>query len=293
MFVRQRGIIVRIKQISIAMIILLSVSACGGKSFFKTATRQEAMTPESTSTKDTGEPKLAAKQIFDLGERSVAANDYSQGLEYYNEVVRLYPGSEYANQATLKSAWAQYKLGDHDEALDTVQRFIIRYPNSEYLDYAYWLTGLIYFERMPNPQRDQRNTLNAMKYFKLVEENWPDSEYAKDARVKMDILIDQLAAKEMDIGRQYLKKQDYTAAINRFQYVVTEYETSSHTPEALYREVEAYKALGLNDEALRVAQVLGHNYPGSKWYDYAYKVMNDQKVRESRFSNPFRRNKTQ
>lgn len=282
----------RIKQISIAMAMLLTVSACGGREFFKTATRQEAITPENTSTSDTGEPKIAAKQIFDLGEQAVAAKDYSKGLSYYNETIRLYPGTDYANQATLKSAWAQYKLGQHDDALDTISRYTIRYPNSDYLDYAYWLTGLIYFERMPNPQRDQRNTLNAMKYFKMVEENWPDSEYAKDARIKMDILVDQLAAKEMDIGRQYLKNQNYSAAVNRFQYVVSEYETSSQTPEALFRQVEAYKALGLDDEALRIAQVLGHNYPGSKWYDYAYKTINDQKIRELRFSNPFNRKKS-
>ncbi|MFV0431536.1 MAG: outer membrane protein assembly factor BamD [Alphaproteobacteria bacterium] len=281
----------RIRQIIIATIILASLSACGGKNFFSTATKQEAITPENTATKDTGEPVVSAKQIFNLAEAEVAKKDYAKGLKYYNEVIRLYPGSDYATQATLKSAWAQYKMGKHDQALETIQRYTVRYPNSQYLDYAYWLTGLIYFERMPSPQRDQHNTLNAMKYFKTVQENWPNSEYAKDARVKMDILIDQLAAKEMDIGRQYIKKQNYTAAINRFQYVVKEYETSSHTAEALYRQVEAYTALGLKDEATRMAQVLGHNYPNSKWYNYAYKVVNGQKVSESRFRNPFRKNK--
>ncbi len=280
-------------QQTIIIALLTFVSACSKGELFDVGARQEkAITPDNIATNDTGEPKVSAQQAFQLAENAVKQQNYHEALNYYREVERLYPGSSYATDARLKGAWAQYKLGKFSDAIITLEKFIIRHPNNDQLPYAYWLVGLCYYERMPNPQRDQRYTLEAMKYFRTVIDRWPDTEYAKDARVKRDILIDQLAAKEMDIARQYLKKQNYTAAINRFQYVVENFETSSHTPEALYRQVEAYTALGVTDEALRVAQVLGHNYPGSKWYSYAYKIVNGEKVDEKKlFSNPLKKNK--
>ncbi len=268
-------IFVRFQQ-TLMLALFISVSACSKGELFDVG-RQESVAPKNVATEDTGEPKISAQQAFQLAEEAVKKGDYQEALDYYGEVERLFPGSTYATDARIKGAWAQYKLGKFSDAILTLEQFIIRHPDSKQLPYAYWLIGLCYYERMPNPQRDQRYTLDAMKNFGTVIERWPNTEYAKDARVKRDILVDQLAAKEMDIGRQYLKQQKYPAAINRFQYVVEKFDTSSHTPEALYRQVEAYTALGLTGEAKRVAQVLGHNYPGSKWYAYAYKIVNDGK----------------
>ncbi len=255
--------------------LLISVSACSKGELFDVG-RQETVTPKMVATEDTGEPKISAQQTFQLAEEAVKKGNYQEALGYYQEVERLYPGSSYATDARLKGAWAQYKLGKFSDAIMALEQFTIRHPDNKELPYAYWLIGLCYYERMPNPQRDQRYTLEAMKYLGTVMDRWPNTEYAKDARVKRDILVDQLAAKEMDIGRQYLKQQKYTAAINRFQYVVEKFDTSSHTPEALFRQVEAYTALGLTAEAKRAAQVLGHNYPGSKWYSLAYKIVGGQ-----------------
>ncbi len=277
----KRGEFVRFRQTMIITLLAL-VTACSKGELFDVGARQKAMTPDAIATDDTGEPKIGAGQVFQLAEEEVKKQNYSKALDYYGEVERLYPGSSYATDARIKGAWAQYKLGKFSDAITALEQFIIRHPNSDQLPYAYWLVGLCYYERMPNPQRDQRYTLEAMKNFRTVIDRWPHTEYAKDARVKRDILVDQLAAKEMDIGRQYLKKQNYSAAINRFQYVVEKFQTSSHTAEALYRQVEAYSALGVADEAKRVAEVLGHNYPGSQWYSYAYKVVNGQKVEEKK-----------
>lgn len=240
-------------------------------------------------TGDTGEPTLQAAQIYSMAEKAVAGGDYKQAITYYQTIERTYPNSSEASQSRLKIAWAYYKVGDYANAVMELDRYAVRHPDSDQLDYVYWLKGLCYFERMPPPQRDQAYTIKSLENFQTVLTNWPDGQYARDARVKMDILIDQLSAKEMDIGRQYLKKKNYSAALNRFKYVVEKYETSTHVPEALHRQVESYIALGLMDEAVRTAQVLAHNYPNSKWYNYSYKMLNGEKIDQKILRNPFRK----
>lgn len=271
-------------------VIILSACSGGISGLINKANEQSAVEAENLVTQDTGEPKLEDQQIYALAEKSVASGNYEKAISYYRTLERSYPTSKLASQSKLKVAWAQYKAGNFADALTELDRYAVRYPDSDQLDYVYWLKGLCYFERMPPPQKDQAYTIKAMENFSVVTKNWPDGQYAKDAQVKFDILVDQLAAKEMHIGRQYLKKKNYTAALNRFNYVVEKYDTSTHTPEALHRQVEAYLALGLQDDALRTAQVLGHNYPNSKWYGYTYKMINNQPIEQKRFDflkNPF------
>ncbi len=249
----------------------LSLSACIMKDFGNSSS---ALAPTDLSTIDTGEPKTTSAKAFTLAEQALEDGDKKAALSYYDEIVRLYPGSKEAELARLKSAWALYRMNKHDEALIRIDRFITRHPNSSELDYAYWLKGLCYFERIPSVQRDQNLTLKSLEAFSIVVQNYPDSPYAKDSKVKRDFLLDHLAGKEMDIGRQYLKRKNYTSAINRFKYVTEKFDTTSHVPEALHRQVEAYLALGLKDEAVRAAQVLGHNFPGSDWYKRSFKLIN-------------------
>ncbi len=270
----------------------LVLAACSGgiAGIVNKANEQSALDADNIITGDTGEPKLGDKDIYALAEKSVASGNYTKAISYYRTLERTYPTSPYAEQSKLKIAWAQYKDGEFGNALTELERYATRYPDSDQLDYVYWLQGLCYFERMPPPEQDQAYTIKAMENFSIVTKNWPNSQYAKDAKVKFDILVDQLAAKEMHIGRQYIKKKNYTAALNRFNYVVEKYDTSTHTPEALHRQVESYLALGLYDDAVRTAQVLGHNYPNSKWYGYSYKMLNNQPIKQQSLislRNPF------
>jgi outer membrane protein assembly factor BamD len=170
-------------------------------------------------------------------------------------------------------AYAQYQRNAYDEAINACQRFITLHPGHKDAPYAYYLVALSYYEQIIDVKRDQTNTKKALEALEEVSRRFPGSVYAQDAEAKAVLARDHLAGKEMEVGRYYLKKGSYLASINRFKRVVTDYQTTAHTPEALFRLTEGYMALGIKSEAQTAAAVLGHNFPNSQWYQDAYTLL--------------------
>lgn len=202
--------------------------------------------------------------------------DYDEAIELFNEVERQHPYSEWARRSTLMSAFAAYQARRYDDAIGTAQRYISLNPGSDESAYAYHLVATSYFEQIVDVGRDQRTTELAKSSLDELLRRFPTTEYAKDAQLKMDMVDDQLAGKEMEVGRWYMKRAEHLPAINRFRKVVVDYDTTTHAPEALYRLVEAYMSVGLKGEALAAAAVLGYNHPESDWYQDAYKIMDEE-----------------
>jgi outer membrane protein assembly factor BamD len=202
--------------------------------------------------------------------------EYEKASKAFEEVERQHPYSQWATKAQLMSAYSAYQDDRYDEAILALDRFIELHPGNEDIDYAYYLKALAYYEQITDVARDQAMTQNAMEALNTLILRFPDSQYARDATLKRDLTLDHLAGKEMEIGRYYLNRGQVNAAINRFRTVVRDYQTTTHTPEALERLVECYLTLGLKTEAVRVASVLGYNYPGSKWYEDAYKILDPE-----------------
>ncbi len=200
--------------------------------------------------------------------------DYAEAVLGFEEVDRQHPSSEWARRAILMSAYANYAQNKYEEAIAASMRYIQMYQGSEDNSaYAYYLIAICYFEQIVDVGRDQRMTELALASLYEVTQRYPKSVYAKDARLKMDMTRDQLAGKEMEIGRFYLNESQPLAAIGRFKRVIDIYQTTSHVPEALHRLIEAYLTLGIVDEANRIGSVLGYNYPGSEWYEKSYKLL--------------------
>jgi outer membrane protein assembly factor BamD len=214
-----------------------------------------------------------------------AGNLYNEGLAYmnagkltdaiksFNEVDRQHPFSEYARKALIMSAFASYRKRNYDDAIASSNRYLALYPNSPDAAYAQYIIGQSNFGRIPDVTRDQEVTMKAMASMQDIITRYPDSEYADDARQKIIVARDQLAGKDMQIGRYYLERREYIAAINRFKSVVLNYQDTRQVEEALERLTEAYLAMGLAGEAQAAAAVLGHNYPNSKWYQSAYNLL--------------------
>ena len=219
------------------------------------------------------------EQIYREAQNAVSDDNYALAAELFDEVERQHPYSQWATRAQLMAAYAYYQDLEYDEAVIALDRFISLHPGNEDIAYAYYLKALCYYERISDVERDQRMTLLAREALQEVVQRFPDTDYARDARLKLDLTSDQLAGKEMDIGRWYLRQGYYNAAINRFRVVVEYYEQTSHVPEALHRLTEAYLALGLTGEAEANAAVLGYNYPGSVWYLDSYALLVDEGVR--------------
>jgi outer membrane protein assembly factor BamD len=177
------------------------------------------------------------------------------------------------------SAYAAYQDDRYDEAILALDRFIELHPGADDIDYAFYLKALSYYEQISDVARDQALTKYALEALDTLILRFPDSDYTRDAKIKRDLTLDHLAGKEMEIGRYYLNRKQTNAAINRFRTVIKDYQTTTHTPEALHRLVEGYMLLGLKAEAARVAAVLGHNFPGSSWYQDSYAIL-DPELRE-------------
>jgi outer membrane protein assembly factor BamD len=188
----------------------------------------------------------------------------------FEEVERQHPYSEWATRAQLMSAYAFYEANDYDEAVAAAQRFIDLHPGNQDVAYAYYLIGVSHYEQISDVGRDQKMTEQALDAFDELIRRFPNSRYARDAEVKADLARDHLAGKEMEIGRYYLRRGEYVAAINRFNNVIDRYQTTTHVAEALHRLTESYLALGVQQEARRTASVLGYNFPGSDWYRDSY-----------------------
>ena len=201
------------------------------------------------------------------------AGDFVAAARKFDDVDRQYPYSQWATRAQLMAGYAHYRALRYDEAVLALDRFLELHPGDDNVAYATYLRALCYYEQITDVRRDQRMTQLALENLKRVVERFPETKYARDAMLKIDLTQDHLAGKEMEIGRYYLVRKQYQAAINRFQRVVDDYQTTTHVPEALHRLTEAYLALGILPEAQKTAAILGYNYPESRWYKDTYKLM--------------------
>lgn len=210
--------------------------------------------------------------LYADGARELERKRYERAVAYFEEVERQHPYSAWARRAMLMKAFSYYEDNSYDEALSTLDQFIALHPGNKDAVYAYYLKAICHYERIRDVGRDQEFTNNAVTALTEVIRRYPNTEYARDARLKLDLTYDHLAGKEMYIGRYYLAQNKHIAAINRFKTVLQKYQTTSQAPEALFRLVEAYLELGIVDEARDAAAVLGYNYPGSRWYEDAYRL---------------------
>lgn len=209
----------------------------------------------------------AAKDRLDRGQYKIAA-------ALFDEVERQHPYSPWARRAQQMSAFSYYLAGDYNKATESARRFLSIHPGNKDAPYAYYLIALCYYEQISDVTRDQKITEQALAALGEVSRRYPNSRYAADAKLKMDLVNDHLAGKEMEIGRFYQRRGKWLAATIRFRTVIEKYQTTTHTPEALMRLTESYLALGVPVEAKKTAAVLGANYPGTKWYERAYELVN-------------------
>ncbi|TNE35614.1 MAG: outer membrane protein assembly factor BamD [Alphaproteobacteria bacterium] len=213
------------------------------------------------------------EELYTKALNELAKKRYSRAALFFDEVERQHPYSVWARRAMLLSAYSYYESNKYDEAINAADRFIALHPGNEDVAYAYYLKAICNYERISDVGRDQQMTVDTFEALREVVRRFPNSEYARDARLKIDMTQNHLAGKEMNIGRFYMKQHNYVAAINRFKVVIEDYQTTAHTAEALYRLVECYLALGIDNEAQVSAAVLGYNYPGSDWYQDAYHLL--------------------
>lgn len=217
-----------------------------------------------------GDPVAA---LYNKGLDELNGGSYKSAAKSFAEVERQYPYSSWATKALLMQAFANYQRNSYDDAINAANRFITLHPGHRDSPYAYYLVAISQYEQIADVRRDQSKTQEALEALDNVSRRFPESQYAADAAKKATIARDHLAAKEMSVGRYYVNKGSYLAGINRFKKVVTDYQTSTQVPEALYRLTEAYMALGVTSEAQTAAAVLGHNYPNSDWYKDAYTLV--------------------
>ncbi|MFO0996511.1 MAG: outer membrane protein assembly factor BamD [Alphaproteobacteria bacterium] len=215
----------------------------------------------------------SVESLYNSGMDFLQEENYKEAAIYFNEVERQHPYSVWATKAQLMAAYTHYRSRKYDDALNALDRFIQLHPGNRDAAYAYYLRALCYYEQVSDIKRDQKMTERALESFQEVIRRFPESRYARDAKEKIDLTEDHLAAKDMEVGRYYLKRVQYLAALNRFKRVVDVYPQSTQVPEALHRMVECYMALGLGDEARRTASVLGYNFPASTWYVDSYNLI--------------------
>ncbi|MCB1438018.1 MAG: outer membrane protein assembly factor BamD [Rhodobiaceae bacterium] len=242
--------------LAIALVLGLGVSACSGKKSADLAFKEEPV-----------------GKLYNEGLDFLERGRYTEAAEKFEEVERQHPYSVWARKAIVMTAYAYYQKGKYDECIEAAERYLALHPGSEDAAYAQFLIAQSYYDQIPDVTRDQERTQRALEALREVARRYPDTEYARDARHKVQQAFNQIGGKEMEIGRYYLVRKDYVAAINRFKTVVTEYQTSSHVEEALMRLTEAYMAIGITSEAQTATAILGHNYPASPWYKDAYALL--------------------
>jgi outer membrane protein assembly factor BamD len=236
------------------------LGACSGLNLFD---KQEQLGPDQPAD------KLYNEGVFLLNRRS----DYKDAAKKFEEVERQHPYSEWARKSLIMTAYAKYEAREYDEAISAARRYVTLHPGSPDAAYAQFLIGTSYYDQIADITRDQGRTEKAIAALEEVTRKYPDTEYAASAKNKIEMARDQLAGKEMSIGRYYQSRKDFTGAINRFKVVVTQYQTTRHVEEALLRLTESYMALGILTEAQTAAAVLGHNFPDSRWYADAYRLV--------------------
>jgi outer membrane protein assembly factor BamD len=238
-----------------AVLLLLGLAACGG------GNKQEAYIEKPVD------------DLYNQAMDQLVNEDYAKAAGTFGTVESQHPYSVWATKSQLMAIYASYANGKYDDAILAADRFIQLHPGSKDIAYAYYVKAICYYIQITDVGRDQKITELAVKALDDVVRRFPDSKYARDAKLKLDFTHDHLAGKEMEIGRYYLKRGEYLAAMNRFRRVIDNYQTTTHVPEALERLVECDVALGLNKEAQENAAVLGYNYPGSHWYEDAYALV--------------------
>ncbi len=244
-----------------AFIGLMAVAGCGGNGANETLFGSVPL------------ENFTAEQIFGRGEFEIERNKPDDAAFYFAEVERLYPYSEWAKRALIMQAFAYHQDKDYENSRSAAQRYIDFFPQDDDAAYAQYLLALSYYDQIDEVGRDQGLTFQALQALRKVIETYPDSEYARSSVLKFDLAFDHLAAKEMEIGRYYLKRDRFPAAVNRFRVVVEDFQTTTHTPEALHRLVEAYLSLGLTDEAQTAGAILGHNFQSTEWYEDSYRLL--------------------
>jgi outer membrane protein assembly factor BamD len=248
-----------------------------------------AVVPGCSSSGDTATAAAApgleekpVEELYNAAQDLLEDGDNRGAAKAFEEVDRQHPYSQWATRAQMMTAYAYYEASEYDEAIAAAQRFIELHPGHKDVAWAYYIVGMCYYEQISDVGRDQEMTRKAMDAFNEVVRRFPGSDYARDARLKIDLANDHLAGKEMEIGRYYQGRQQWLAAVNRFRNVVENYQTTTHVPEALHRLVESYLALGVPEEAQRAAAVLGHNYPRDEWYQRSYALLEGQNLEPRR-----------
>jgi outer membrane protein assembly factor BamD len=216
---------------------------------------------------------VPAEQIYNDGLARIQKRDFEGAAKKFNSLDRQYPYSEWSRKGMIMEAYANYEGGLYDEAITASKRYLQQHPNTSDAAYAQYLMASSYYDQIPDITRDQEKSERAILALQELVERYPRSEYVADARKKIQVASDQLAGKELEVGRFYLQKRNYAGAINRFRTVVSRYQTTRHVEEALERLTEAYMAMGIVSEAQTAAAVLGHNFPDSPWYKDAYNLL--------------------
>ena len=253
---------VRFARLLALALLVMPLGACAGVNlpFFANSNDQPPDEPAE---------KLYNEGVFLLNQKS----EYKDAAKKFEEVERQHPYSEWARKALIMTAYASYEGRDYDEAVIAARRYVTLHPSSPDAAYAQFLIGSAYYDQIPDVSRDQARAERAIAALEEVSRKFPTTEYAVASKQKIAMARDQLAGKEMSIGRYYMNRKDFTGSINRFKIVVTQYQTTRHVEEALMRLTEAYMALGIVNEAQTAAAVLGHNFPDSRWYADAYRLV--------------------
>jgi len=221
---------------------------------------------------------LQVLEAYKDGLKSLEEGDVLYAAKKFNEAETLFPQSIWAPKSALMAAYSYYVQDYYGDVILELERFIKIYPLNKNIDYAYYLLAITYYEQIVDEKKDLESILKAKKNFEYLIENYPKTEYASDAQFKLDLINDILASKEMYIGRYYFKKKKWIPAINRFKAVLDNYDTTIYVEEALHRLVEIYYTIGLEEESIKYANVLGYNYQSSEWYERSYKVFNKMYV---------------
>lgn len=251
---------------ALVLLAALPLGACESLSAFNPFDNTERYKPDNS-------PIVPAERLYNEGLSRLKESDYSGAAKRFENLDRQHPLTDWARRAILMQAFANYEGGQYEEAITASKRYLTLHANTPDAAYAQYLLAMSYYNQVPDVNRDQERSALAAQALADLVQRYPKSEYVTDSRYKLGVVRDQLAGKEMTVGRFYLERREYTAAINRFRDVVAKYQTTRHVEEALMRLTEGYMALGIAAEAQTAAAVLGHNFPDSPWYQDAYKLL--------------------
>ena len=249
---------ISISRLSLVLFAALGLSACGGVAV------------------EDNYVERPVEQIYNQAHEELALGNYILATQEFDEVERQHPYSLWARRAMVMAAYTYYLQNKYDEAIATGRRFLALYPGNAQAPYIYYLIAMSYYERITDVSRDQRITEQAQISLRDIIRRYPTSDYARDARLKLDLTEDNLAGKEMNVGRFYLNRGEYAAAAIRFRRVIERFNRTSHVPEALHRLTEVYVSLGIPKDAQNAAAVLGFNYPDSEWYRDSYRILRER-----------------